>query len=125
MSSLTSLAIVSIFIFSLSSVSSDCTSCCNYNIGCSTAYKGGPARSTCGSYAYCNSYYYWGNLTLAGLIGVIAGSIFGCIFLIALCHYLCKRQRRHTGAPVILLPPTFQNPGIRQAPPPYVSSTKA
>ncbi|CAF4552889.1 unnamed protein product [Rotaria socialis] len=114
-----------IFICSLSSVSSDCSSCCNYNTGCSTAYKGGPARSTCGSYPYCKSYYYWGNLTLAGLISVIVGSIFGCIFLIALCHHLCKRQRRPTGASAIVLPQTFQNTGIHQAPPPYSSSTKA
>ncbi|CAF1292592.1 unnamed protein product [Rotaria magnacalcarata] len=128
-----------VFICSLSSVSSDCSSCCSYNTGCSTAYKGGPAqccgsgffkfccptRSTCGSYPYCKTYYYWGNLTLTGLIGVIVGSIFGCIFLITLCHHLCKRQRRSTGASVIVLPQTFQNPGIRQAPPPYPSSSKA
>ncbi|CAM4909677.1 unnamed protein product, partial [Rotaria socialis] len=84
-----------------------------------------PTRSTCGSYPYCKSYYYWGNLTLAGLISVIVGSIFGCIFLIALCHHLCKRQRRPTGASAIVLPQTFQNTGIHQAPPPYSSSTKA
>jgi hypothetical protein len=45
MSSLTSLGvslILMIFIYALPSVSSDCTTCCYSNIGCSTAYNGRP-----------------------------------------------------------------------------------
>ncbi|CAF1250344.1 unnamed protein product [Rotaria sordida] len=82
-----------------------------------------PSRSTCGSYPYCNDYYYLGNLTLAGLIGVIPGSNIGCILLIALCSCLCKTRQRTTGSHAVYLPQSFHNPGVHQVspPPPYTS----
>ncbi|CAF2666867.1 unnamed protein product [Rotaria sp. Silwood2] len=84
-----------------------------------------PSKSTCSSYPICDNYYYWGSLTLAGLIGVIAASIIGCILLIALCSCLCKRRQRTTERHITFLPQSFHNPVVHQAPPPYTYSTKA
>jgi hypothetical protein len=77
-----------------------------------------PASSTCGTYPYCYSYQYYGDLTLGGLIGVIIGSIVACCLLIACCIHLTKRRQRAAGVPIAYSPTSYNNPGAYQAPPP-------
>ncbi|UJR11163.1 hypothetical protein I4U23_015344 [Adineta vaga] len=139
--SLTASLVLTILICAPWYVSSDCTSCCVYNTGCSTAYNGRPARccgsgllsfccptsTSCGTYPYCISNRYWGVLTLGELIGVIFGIVLGSIFIIAVCNLVCRRRRqqRTRANPVVSLPRSYVNPGACPPPPPaYQVSSK-
>ncbi len=53
-------------------------------------------------------------LTLLALIGIIVGSIVGCILLMTLCICLCRRQQRTIITQPAYVAPVYYNPGVYQ-----------